>query len=41
MQSEKKMRVRAEGLSLVKKLDEGMNLIKKKRIRDSPNEHFS
>ena len=35
------MRVRAENPSLVKKLDEVMNFIKKKRIRDSPNELFS
>ncbi|MCL4348127.1 MAG: hypothetical protein M1159_03400 [Candidatus Thermoplasmatota archaeon] len=35
------IRIRAENLSLVKKLDEIMNFIKKKRMRDSPNEPFS
>ena len=31
------MRVRAENPSLVKKLDEVMNFIQKKRMRGSPN----
>ena len=35
------MRVRAENPSLIKKLDEVMNFIKKKRMRGSPNELFS
>ena len=35
------MRVRAQNTSLIKKLDEVMNFIKKKRIRGSPNELFS
>ena len=35
------MRVRAQNPSLIKKLDEVMNFIKKKRIRGSPNELFS
>ena len=34
------MRVRAENPSLIKKLDEVMNFIKKKRMRGSPNEVF-
>ena len=35
------MRVRAQNPSLIKKLDEAMNFIKKKRIRNLPNELFS
>lgn len=35
------MRISAKNLSSVKKLDKIMNFIKKKRMRDSPNEPFS
>ena len=35
------MRVRAENPSLIKKLDEVINFVKKKMIRDWPNELFS
>jgi hypothetical protein len=35
------MRISAENTSLVKKLDKIMNLIKKKRMRDSPTEPLS
>ncbi|MCW6169970.1 MAG: hypothetical protein LVQ96_02240, partial [Thermoplasmatales archaeon] len=35
------MRVRAQNPSLIKKLYEVMNFIKKKRMRGSPNELFS
>ncbi len=35
------MRIRAKNPSLVKKLDEAINFIKKKRMKNSPNKLFS